>query len=191
MNHSLNHRDRVCASNASIPLSQRTIEALGKLQTQADRSISGSFYIYDLVEQRVLCTSSSVAEMLGYSANEIHAMGPMGFASLIYPDDLDRVSEHYQKFFTLGYEETIALEYRMKQKDGMWCWLRSQETSLIQAIGGFPLQVLGFVQIIQSTCYTQPDKTYKSEPNVRAMEGDSKKNFEDLVKSISWREIGR
>jgi PAS domain S-box-containing protein len=134
------------SSNAGI--AQRALEVLSRLQPHPIGSVPNSVYIYDLVEQRTLCASASLPAMVGYTPDEIHAMGAGGLASLIHPDDLKSVSERYERFATLKSEEVIAIEYRLKRPDGTWCYLRSQETSLRQAIDGFPLQVLGLVEDI-------------------------------------------
>jgi PAS domain S-box-containing protein len=131
-----------------VPLPQRIIEGLGRFQTNSPNTALSSIYIYDLVDQQTLYASCSVAAMLGYTADAIHDMGPIGLANLIHPDDLERVAAHYQRFTALLYGEVIAIEYRMQRADGAWCWLRSQETPLVQAIDGFPLQVLGIVQVM-------------------------------------------
>jgi PAS domain S-box-containing protein len=130
----------------AILLPQRMIEALGLLQAQAVNMASSSIYIYDLVDQHTLCISHPVAAMLGYTSDKVHAMEPIGLASLIHPDDLERVADHYQRLTTLRRGQVITTEYRMQRADKTWCQLRSQETLLIQAIDGFPLQILGMLQ---------------------------------------------
>jgi hypothetical protein len=146
----VNAHDLIGASKSSI-LPQHLIEVLGQLQARTANTVSSSIYIYDLVDQHTFCTSYPVAVMLGYTAEAIHAMGPVGLASFIHPDDLNQVAAHYQRFSMLLPGEVISVEYRMQRANGKWCRLRSQETSLVQAIDGFPLQVLGLLQVI-----TQP-----------------------------------
>ncbi len=131
----------------STCLPQRLVERLAQLQLKGASTIPGSIYIYDLVDQRTLCATCSVATMLGYTSESTQAMELDGLASLIHPDDLHLVSDHYQRFTTLQTGKVITTNYRMRRADGVWCWLRSQETSLVQAIAGFPLQILGIVQI--------------------------------------------
>lgn len=143
-----NSREPFGTSNVFVSFPPQAIEALGRLQVDTTDTIPSSAYIYDLVEQRILNASASVPKMLGYTADTIDAMGPNSLANLIHPDDLDRVSEHYQRFSTLLPREVIAIEYRMKRSDGTWCCLRSQETPLLQAIEGFPLQILGLIQYL-------------------------------------------
>jgi PAS domain S-box-containing protein len=157
-----NSHDPFGASNVFVSFPQHTIEALGRLQAHTTDTVPSSVYIYDLVEQRILCASASVATMLGYTADSIDAMGPSGLANLIHPDDLNRVSEHYQRFSTLLPGEIIALEYRMKRADGVWCCLRSQETPCLQAIDGFPRQILGLIQDLTQHSPAKPAKSARS-----------------------------
>ena len=144
-----------CPANSSVPFPQRMLEVLGRLQAHAASTIFSSIYIYDLVEQRTLYTSHPVIVTLGYIADAAETMSPIWLASLIHPDDLNRVSEHYQRFTTLRYGEVITIEYRMRRADGTWCRLRSQETPLVQAIDGFPLQILGMVQDVTQLSTTK------------------------------------
>lgn len=177
-----------CA-NDFAPFSRRILEVLGRLQAHTISMATSSVYIYDLVEQRTLCTSYPVAAMLGYTADEIDAMGPTGLASLIHPDDLDRVSMHYQRFTTLLYGKIITTEYRMKRADGTWCQLRSQETPLVQAIDGFPLQILGVLQMMtspanrfgRSPLLSQPFKRRRLSQSVRISSRRRKQQFSSKI----------
>jgi len=136
------------SDNTSVSLPQHLIGALGRLQSRPPGAIAGSVYIYDLVDQCTLSASCSVAAMLGYTTEAIHDMGLIGLASLIHPDDLTLVSEHYQRFTTLRFGEVITIAYRMKRANDTWCHLRSRETPLVIASDGFPLQILGIIQTI-------------------------------------------
>ncbi|OUC13482.1 MAG: hypothetical protein B0A82_16925 [Alkalinema sp. CACIAM 70d] len=143
--------DAATNSQIFLPWPQRMIALLKKLQTNSIDSLPGCFYIYDLIEQRNLCASSPVTSLLGYTIDEIHTIGVNGLATLIHPDDLQHVSDHYQRFTTLQWGEVICSEYRMKHSDGSWCWIRSEETPLLMAIEAFPKQILGFIQTTSPT----------------------------------------
>ncbi len=125
---------------------QRIIDTVERLQQQAPMTILGNTYVYDLVDQYTLYSSYSIAAILGYTDRDIEDLGPAGLATLIHPDDLDAVAAHFQRFSTLQPQEVISIDYRMRRADGRWCWLRSQETPLVSAIDGGPLQILGIVQ---------------------------------------------
>nr|WP_242032866.1 PAS domain-containing protein [Oscillatoria sp. FACHB-1406] len=115
------------------------------LQAQLPHTL-GSIYIYDLIDQHVTWTSCSVATLLGYTEEDLQLMGQLALGTLIHPDDLNRVSEHYQCYSVLQWGETISIDYRMKRKDGIWYWLRSTETPLVMATATCPLQILGIIQ---------------------------------------------
>jgi PAS fold len=108
---------------ASSP--QYFFDALGQFQTQVSQTSLGSVFIYDLIKNSCIGATCSVAKMLGYSADEFHAMGSAGLTHLIHPDDLILVSQYYERFGILKPGEVTVLDYRMLKSDGSWCQLRS------------------------------------------------------------------
>jgi PAS domain-containing protein len=135
-----------CLGYIPVAFPQSMVEALERLQPEQLNGNKENIYIYDLVERQTLWASSSAATILGYSDDDIRVMGPVGLANLIHPDDVNYVSEHYQRFSSLRSGEVIVAEYRMKRADGTWCYLRSQETPLVVAMSGVPVQVLGILK---------------------------------------------
>uniref|UniRef100_A0A832H6N1 PAS domain S-box protein n=1 Tax=Oscillatoriales cyanobacterium SpSt-402 TaxID=2282168 RepID=A0A832H6N1_9CYAN len=135
-------------TNAVVAPSQPIAAALERLQAQTSSALPSIVYTYDLARQQTLCSSNSVTAMLGYSAAEVDVLGLLGLGTLIHPDDLQTVSDHFQHFMTLQEEDVIAVEYRMRRADGTWCWLRSQETLLVPVDNEVPLQILGLIQDI-------------------------------------------
>jgi PAS domain-containing protein len=132
----------------TVLFTQRMIEELERIQSTHPTLVQ-VYYIYDLTTQQILYATGSVPDMLGYSADTVHEMGPFGLAKLIDPDDLDSVAEHYQQFYTLNYGDVLEIKYRMQRADGTWCRLRSEATpSMSESANGFPVQVLGVIQPI-------------------------------------------
>lgn len=125
------------------------MEVLKRLDTSAHGSANSSIYIYDLVDQNILCCSeSSVPALLGYSPQHLEGLGEFGLATLIHPADLQSVAAYFQRFNTLAAREIITVSYRMQRADQTWCWLRSHDTPLMQARDGFPLKILSLVEDI-------------------------------------------
>jgi len=122
-----------------------TLQSLSE-DANAEWVIAEVVYIYDLVEQRNICTSRSITEMLGYTAVAIANMDALELADLIHPADLERVADHFLHFATLPVGVVAEINYRMKQPDGEWCWLRSCETPLIEAVDRYPRTILGVIQ---------------------------------------------
>jgi len=154
----LNSATSGCPEHHVLSSLQNRLEALENNPAQIETLISGNIYIYDMVEQRNLSGSCSITSMLGYGLDDSALIEPLGLANLIHPDDLNRVAEHFQRFSTLYYDEVIRIDYRMRRADGQWCWLRSQETPLLMAIDGFPLQILGIVQVVSQLSNTRQSK---------------------------------
>jgi PAS domain-containing protein len=125
------------------------LQRFGPLPLEAAATQS-CLYIYDLIAQKTLSLTASVATLLGYATETVSAAEDLSLAHLIHPADLDRVAEHFQCFSTLRHREVITLEYRMRHVDDTWRWLRSHESLLIATRDGLPLQILGMVQLLPS-----------------------------------------
>jgi PAS domain S-box-containing protein len=143
--------------------------AIQRLQAQTVNRVPSSLYIYDLVDQYTLHSTSGIAELLGYPPQDLGAKSAIRMGDLIHSVDLERVADHYQRFTCLLESEVIAVEYRMLRPDGTWCWLRSQETPLVMAIDGFPLQIIGLIQDITdlptaNSTINSTDKTAADPP---------------------------
>ncbi|MCV3216962.1 PAS domain-containing protein [Plectonema radiosum NIES-515] len=106
-------------------------------------SIPNTIYIYDLEEQRNIYANHEIAEILGYSIEEIQKMGAELLPKTLHPDDWEKVLTHYQKFTTAVDGKIFELEYRMKDVDGKWHWVYSRDTSFNRTADGKVKQILG------------------------------------------------
>ncbi|MGI8503664.1 MAG: PAS domain-containing sensor histidine kinase [Hassallia sp.] len=106
-------------------------------------SIPNTIYIYDLEEQRNIYANHEIAEILGYSIEEIQKLGAELLPKTIHPDDWEKVQIYHQKFPTAVDGDIFELEYRMKDADGKWRWLYSRDTSFNRNADGKVKQVLG------------------------------------------------
>lgn len=73
-------------------------------------------------------TNKEIGTVLGYSELEIKTMGENLFPNLCHPDDLNKVFEQLTNIQQLVNNESISIEYRMKNKDGKYRWLLSEDT---------------------------------------------------------------
>lgn len=100
-------------------------------------------YIYDLSKQRNLYCNQEIFSILGYTVEEIKAMGTNVLPLLIHPDDWSRVLYYQEKIASAKDDEIIEQEYRMLHADGSWRYLsdrvsvfkRDGEGRVIQYIG--------------------------------------------------------
>ena len=100
-------------------------------------------YVYDLVQQCDIFKNSGLETLLGYSVEEVDAMGNDWFVTLIHPDDLPAALEFRKKVEDSSGDESLEFQCRMKHKDGSWRtfhgnerpFQRNSEGRLIQKIG--------------------------------------------------------
>ena len=100
-------------------------------------------YIYDLVERRNVYANREVTDFLGYTTDQIRAMGPALFERILHPDDAEGVAAHHARCAAAKDEEVLEVEYRMRHATGEWRWLHSRDTVFSRAADGAVRQILG------------------------------------------------
>jgi len=81
--------------------------------------------------------SANVREMLGYTVEE--ALQPNWWTERVHPDDLARVLVGIRDLFEL---DRVADEYRMRDRDGKYHWVRS-EMRLLRDSSARPTEIVG------------------------------------------------
>ncbi|MCT7960041.1 CBS domain-containing protein [Laspinema sp. D1] len=112
------------------------------VQNIADTS-PNLLYIYDILEQRNIYVNRELAKMLGYSDEEISKFGPNLLTSLIHPEDLDKIPEHFQNLSQAQEGEIFELEYRIRNSQGEWSTVLARETIFSRTEEGIVKQLLG------------------------------------------------
>lgn len=88
-------------------------------------AVPGGVYIYDMVLNRNVFATPSHEQLLGYSPEEIQAMGDTFITQCLHPDDAEALQHHISRMASpAGISE---LAYRFRRKDGQWIWLFSRE----------------------------------------------------------------
>lgn len=101
-------------------------------------------YIYDIEEQKNIYVNEGIQINLGYTDDEIKQMGNQVLATLMHPEDFEYyLLNTYPRYATAGDKETIAHEYRMRDKKGDWHWLYCKESIFLRKSDGTPKQIFG------------------------------------------------
>ncbi len=108
-------------------------------------TIPSILYVYDLTQERNVYSNRQIGETLGYSADEIRAMGPQVLPTLLHPDDMPHVLEHREVQARATDDTVLSLEYRMRHRNGHWHWLYAREVVFRRTSDGQPQQILGIV----------------------------------------------
>jgi PAS domain S-box-containing protein len=93
--------------------------------------------------------SSSVEDMLGYSARTILEGGPGFILERTHPDDLDRMKEKVEQLETEDVEKILIqdTEFRIKRANGSYIWVNNKR-SLLKDEDGNPAAIVGNVRDI-------------------------------------------
>ncbi|WP_019501398.1 PAS domain-containing protein [Pseudanabaena sp. PCC 6802] len=111
--------------------------------TQIAESTTAILYIHDMLEQRNIYSNGQIARVLGYSPEEIQAMGSNLFVNLAHPDDLPLLAKQAKKCLTASDADVMNIEYRMRHANGEWRWLHSRDKIFKRTAEGKPCQLIG------------------------------------------------
>lgn len=114
-----------------------------RLLQQINDTIPGILYIYDLIEQRNVYVNQQIFNILGYTADQIQAMGALLLPKIIHPEDLALFPKHIAQFHTAKNGEILENEYRMRHASGEWRWFSGRELVFSRTPEGKPKQILG------------------------------------------------
>ena len=106
-------------------------------------------YVYDIINKVNIYSNEGLVRILGFSVAEIQEMGDKMIEQLMHPDDFIRyINETLPKYSSVRSTDYIEHEYRMKHKNGEWCWLFSKETVFLRNDDGAPKQIFGIISDI-------------------------------------------
>lgn len=110
---------------------------------QVAEAVPGVLFVHDLIQQRNVYTNRQISELLGYSSEQVQAMGETAVTTLIHPDDLGRVFAHFEDFRSVAEGEVLGLEYQARHANGELRWIYSQSVVFNRTPEGLPRQILG------------------------------------------------
>jgi diguanylate cyclase (GGDEF)-like protein/PAS domain S-box-containing protein len=112
------------------------------IQRIADSS-PNILYIYDLVQEEAIYANRETTTILGYTPEEIKKMGSLVLSTLVHPDDLTILHDHWNQLKAAQDGEIIEYECRLRNVNGEWHWMHSRETIFTRTQAGQPQQILG------------------------------------------------
>lgn len=148
----------------SSPMIKQLSESEERLQLALEGAQDG-FWDWDL-QTGTVTYSSRWASMLGYSSEELTPDGST-FANLLHPDDADRAERAFKDHLT-GQARHLAVEIRLRCKDGTWKWILSRGRVVSRDSSGRPLRMSGTHYDISERKVAQ-DERRRSEARVRAV----------------------
>lgn len=143
--------EKVIIKTTAHGLVNQELRAKNFLMEKVANLTPNVLYIYDLEKKCNVYSNRFVGEILDYSAPEIEESNVQLFDQSLQADDLNLVAQHHENCLTLGQDDYLELEYRMKDCYGKLHWLHSKDTIFKRNASGKPTQILGITQDITET----------------------------------------
>ncbi len=89
-------------------------------------TISSHIYVYSAAEQRNIYANKDIHKLLGYTQEEMQALGTNLLQHLMHPDDFAQLGAIQQRIASAADGEVVQVEYRMRDKHGNLHWLQDQ-----------------------------------------------------------------
>ena len=105
-------------------------------------------YIYDLRQQCNIYCNQELFSLLGYTVEDIQALGDRLLPSVIHPDDVPTLRQGLQTVAAAADKQICELEYRARHADGTWRWLYDRISPFQRDEAGNVIQYIGLAQDI-------------------------------------------
>ncbi|RZL16273.1 MAG: PAS domain S-box protein, partial [Pedobacter sp.] len=103
----------------------------------------GFVYVYDIVNQKEIYTNEKATTLFGYSSDELKLYGQNVLSALIHPDDANNAKTHLTVFADVKDGEVMNSEYRIRNRDGAYKWVRAYESIFKRDHRGAISQIIG------------------------------------------------
>ncbi len=130
------------------PLDSPSSTDISSLLQRATSAIPDTFYIYDLVAQRLVYANHQVHTLFGYTREQIQEVDLESTSQMIHPADVSTLPQHLKRLESAKDDEIIEYEYRLRYANGEWHWLHTHEVILTRTADGRPQQIAGSMQDI-------------------------------------------
>lgn len=131
--------------------SERRLQSIATMLPQ-------SLYLFNLESQEPEYQNQLVARELGYSDEELSAMGPRVLEKLLHPDDMQRIPELLGRWETVQDGEILETEYRLLTKSGQWRNFLGRDTVFERDAQGRPRLLIGTTQDITHRLEAEAEK---------------------------------
>lgn len=105
-------------------------------------------YIYDLNEKKSVFSSRTMTEVLGYTHEEVQAMGTNIRETILHKEDFAKMEEAQNKVRLLKDGEELVTMSRYRKKQGDYGWFKNTRSVFLRNAAGEAQQELGIVQEI-------------------------------------------
>lgn len=135
----LQGHDSIIAISRDISLRKRQEE----MQRQINEMAPVAIFVFDLNQRRLVFGNAEYQRHLGYSFDELRAMGDELTETIYHPEARERLFEVDQRIRADREGKVFETDYKLLRKNGSVGWGYARETVLTRNPDGSPEQVIG------------------------------------------------
>ena len=165
--------------------------SLTKTFLETNSHSAGIVYIYDLTQRKNIYINCQIAEILGYSSEEMGTIDAQIIAKSLHPEDIHLLQKHYQRYQTANDREILEVEYRLKHKDGSWRWFYCRDAIYNRTSKGLPKQIIGAATDVTSSKQAQrliEEQTLELEKRIEERTAQLENTNKMLLEEIGVRQ---
>ena len=131
-------------------------------------NVASYIYVYNVIDQRNVWSNADLAELLGYSQQEVRELGDAFLPSVLHPDDLAQLGQWQAQIVQLADGDIFEIEYRVRGPNDTWIWLQDRTVPFTRDATGQLIEYLGAVQDITSLREAEAERTTLQERIIEA-----------------------
>jgi PAS domain S-box-containing protein len=131
------------AMDSYIDILKSEVFEQSNFSTKLIKASPAMTFLFDVTAKRLVFVSGNALEIMGFTPEEVLALGDAFLQELTHPDDFAMLMDHISSLIRDNANETRRIEYRFLHKDGLYRWLRTYEVIFKRDAAGNPLEVLG------------------------------------------------
>ncbi len=120
-------------------------------------AIPGVMYLFDAIAKKNIYVNSQTYELLGYTREQVLAMGEDFISQVMHPEDLAVFPAHLARLENLKPKEVSKFEYRMRHQNGEWRWFSTEDRVYRRTADGSVEHILGIAKDISDRKQTEAE----------------------------------
>lgn len=131
------------ATNTYIRILKNKIQEHVHFIESITNTIPGAIYVFDLINKKELYSNNKVKDLLGFTAEEMIGFEENIITELMHPDDIAAILEDEKEMLNAKDGEIKVIEYRTKDKNGQYKWMRNYRSVFKRDHQNVPTQIIG------------------------------------------------
>lgn len=118
-----------------VNLLKEEISEKAHLLQKINNTLPGAVYVFDIVNYKNVYANNKLGAVIGYTQDELNALGENAISQLLHPDDINQMQEHLASVQQSADGETKSYNYRVRGKDNKYHWIRNYEAAFKRSDG--------------------------------------------------------